>query len=698
MPALGAQLGLTADELASGIRAIAIEEMGKAARLLVTSSGLDPRQLAFVAYGGSGPLFAAEIARITRVPTVLAPLAASVLSAFGAASAEVRRERFVSVGTLFDELDAGAISSVMKELAAAVDEDVARDGVGEADRLVRFEADVRFYRQAFELIVEFDGATFDRNLVEESFLAQYRARYGEGAIRLGTPVELAAIRAVGVGRLPRAAIPTDSDTVPSGTPAELASLRPMVVQAGDARRRGRVRGWRPATWALHRGPCHHRAGRYHDRRPTEVVGRGRCPPHDPNGAPLMSLLADRSVDLSPLDVEILRHRIEALTQEASRTIQRTAISPVVVENGDYCTAILDADGGLVVGGGKIVMQFNGATYAVRTVMAVHEDISPGDIFLSNDPHHGGSLHPQDVFVIRPVHVDGVLVGWVANSAHMMDLGGMVPGSFSPDATECYQESVRVPPVRLARAGVEQRDVWAILLNNIRLSHLVEMDLRALMAGANVGHDRLVALIEETGIERYRAAVTDLNQRTRAAIEQRISELPEGVYRTTQWAEWKDERYRIPCTLTIEGSTLHFDFTGAAPADGPLPELQGARRQEHAQHVHGQLPTGRPADEPGLPGRVHGHLPGGLDLELHPSGTDRGRPHHRLPRRGRGGPPGAARGGQRLADLVREPVPQRRHAQLGPEPGVLGRGRPRRRLRRLADAGQRDDGLARRVRS
>ena len=72
-----------------------------------------------------------------------------------------------------------------------------------------------------------------------------------------------------------------------------------------------------------------------------------------------------------------------------------------------------------------------------------------------------------------------------------------------------------------------------------------MDLRALVAGANVGHDRLAELVEETGVERFQAAIADLNQRTRAAIGQRISELADGTYRTTQWAEWQDERSRSP---------------------------------------------------------------------------------------------------------------------------------------------------------
>ncbi|MEV0544512.1 hydantoinase/oxoprolinase family protein [Nocardia salmonicida] len=210
---VGEQLGLSGEEVALGIHAISVEQMGKAARLLATSSGLDPSTLAFLGYGGSGPLFAGDLARIAGVPTVLVPLAASVLSAFGAASAEVRRERLTSVNQMLDEVESESIKAKMKALAVEVDGDVARNGVTDEDRQVVFEADVRFFRQSFELTVSIDSDGFDAATLRQNFVDQYSQRYGKSAITLGTPVEIAAIRAIGIGKLPRAAIQQDSDFV-----------------------------------------------------------------------------------------------------------------------------------------------------------------------------------------------------------------------------------------------------------------------------------------------------------------------------------------------------------------------------------------------------------------------------------------------------------------------------------------------------
>ena len=132
-----------------------------------------------------------------------------------------------------------------------------------------------------------------------------------------------------------------------------------------------------------------------------------------------------------ITVEVLRSRLEAIGHEAGIAIERTAISPVVSETKDYSVTILDPDGSLIVGTGYITNHFGASVHAVRSTLERHGvTIRPGDVFLANDPHNGGGLHPQDVVVQRPAFVGDRLVGWVAVSAHMMDVGGMAPGSFA----------------------------------------------------------------------------------------------------------------------------------------------------------------------------------------------------------------------------------------------------------------------------
>jgi len=271
------------------------------------------------------------------------------------------------------------------------------------------------------------------------------------------------------------------------------------------------------------------------------------------------------VQTDPIGLEVLRNRLESIGDAAGAALERTAISPVVVESKDYSVTLLDAEGRLVVGTGQVQFHYGAAAHAVRHTLARHaQTLAPGDVFIANDPHCGGGLHPQDVVVQRPIFAGDDLVAWVVISAHMMDMGGMVPGSFAPSATECYQEAFRMPAVRLFRAGVEQEDVWELLRCNVRLAELVELDMRSLVAGAHVAATEVGELAGAMGPRRFADDLQAIRDLTEQAFRERLRRIEDGRYRATTWAEWDDESFVLPCTLTVDGGELTFDFTGASP--------------------------------------------------------------------------------------------------------------------------------------
>ena len=175
--------------------------------------------------------------------------------------------------------------------------------------------------------------------------------------------------------------------------------------------------------------------------------------------------------LDAVTLEVLRSRLQAIAEEGAITIERTAISPVIAESRDYSCTLLEANGDLIVAGGAITHHFGVCGHAVRATLAKFGDtIVPGDMFFANDPHNGGGLHAQDVLVQLPVYAGDELIAWVVNSGHMLDMGGLTFGSWSPKAVDCYQEALRLPPVRLFRAGAECGDVWDII-RNLSLIHI-----------------------------------------------------------------------------------------------------------------------------------------------------------------------------------------------------------------------------------
>jgi N-methylhydantoinase B len=269
--------------------------------------------------------------------------------------------------------------------------------------------------------------------------------------------------------------------------------------------------------------------------------------------------------LDPITLEVIRHRLQHLTQEMSAAIVKTAVSPVVSEARDFSCIVYDADGHIVGNASTVPFHFGVCAAAIAVVRErFGRSIAPGDVFIANDPHDGGGLHLQDVVVMRPIHRGRTRIGWASTSGHMVDMGGLVPGSFAPNARECYQEGVRIPPVRLAVAGVPAPDVWSLILTNVRQRETVEMDLKSLVAGTHVAEQKMLALEAEYGPAALRRAFREIRRRSARVLAARIAALPEGEYVQQGWSEFDEEAFLVRCTLRVRDGRLEFDYTGSAP--------------------------------------------------------------------------------------------------------------------------------------
>lgn len=266
---------------------------------------------------------------------------------------------------------------------------------------------------------------------------------------------------------------------------------------------------------------------------------------------------------SQVTLELLRAQLQSIADDAVQTVIRTAISPIVNEAKDCGSVILDAGGRLITGGGMGTIHWIGARRAIQATMDRYgEDIADGDIFLANDPYNGGGMHPSDVVIQKPIFHDNMCIAWTAFSAHMIDMGGMSIGSWAPNATECYQEAFRIPPVRLIRAGKDAREIWDMLRTNIRYFDLVEMDMRCLIAGANVADAGVRELVAGTGLAAVQEGMDRLIELSERELRRAILAIADGEYRSVGWAEWGERFVRVPCTLHVRGDMLHFDFAGA----------------------------------------------------------------------------------------------------------------------------------------
>ncbi len=266
------------------------------------------------------------------------------------------------------------------------------------------------------------------------------------------------------------------------------------------------------------------------------------------------------MDKTALDgaaLAVLIGRLEGIADEMGAVLRRAAFSPNIKERADCSAALFNAEGEQLVQAEHIPVHLGAMPASVRAVMDAFprgQGLVQGEQVVVNDPFAGGT-HLNDVTFVAPAYVDGTLVGWAANRAHHADLGGAAPGSMPADATEIFQEGLRIPPVVYSPA------VRALILANSRTPDERGGDLAA-QIGANVlGVSRLAELIARAepvdevlayGERRMRAAVAEIDDGTWTF---------EDVLDSTGEADDQQHTARVVVTVTVQGDHITFDFTG-----------------------------------------------------------------------------------------------------------------------------------------
>ncbi|MEL7049947.1 MAG: hydantoinase B/oxoprolinase family protein, partial [Pseudomonadota bacterium] len=193
-------------------------------------------------------------------------------------------------------------------------------------------------------------------------------------------------------------------------------------------------------------------------------------------------------------------------------------------------------------------------------------IRDGDVFVTNDPNHGGVTHLNDVVIAKPVFFDGQCVAFTASIAHWGDIGGKVPGSMASDATEIFAEGLRLPPVRIFNAGQKNQAVFDIIETNSRLPDFVYGDLWAQIAASNNAERQILALFEKFGCIAVETAIAEAFASGRARSLSGLATLPQGTF---EIEELQDDGNIWHAQITVTTDTFQIDLTGN-PADHGVP--------------------------------------------------------------------------------------------------------------------------------
>ena len=285
----------------------------------------------------------------------------------------------------------------------------------------------------------------------------------------------------------------------------------------------------------------------------------------------------RMTMIDPVTLAVLKGRLEQIADEMDATLFRSAFNPIIAEAHDASHGLYDAITGetLIQGKSGLPIFVGVMSFAVKSVIdkaAQDGGLSEGDVFIFNDPYEGGT-HLSDFKLVQPYFHQGKVFCYLASVGHWHDVGGNVPGNYNPVATECFQEGMYIPPVKLYDKGELRQDIIDILQSNSRQPISLYGDLNGQVNALGLGQRRLSSLLSEYGGSTITEALLELKNRATLLMKTNIEELPDGTYSSDDWLDndgISDTPLKIAIDITVAGDRMTIDFSRSARAcDGPV---------------------------------------------------------------------------------------------------------------------------------
>ena len=281
--------------------------------------------------------------------------------------------------------------------------------------------------------------------------------------------------------------------------------------------------------------------------------------------------------MDPVTLAILKGRLEQIADEMDATLFRSAFNPIIAEAHDASHGIYDAITGetLVQGKSGLPIFVGVMAFAVKAVIdkvARDGGLEDGDVYIFNDPYDGGT-HLSDFRLVKPIYRNEEVFCYLASVGHWHDVGGNVPGNYNPEATECFQEGMLIPPVKLFSAGVLNSDIVDILSSNSRLPNSLYGDMNGQINALDLGKQRLNDLLDHYGEDNIKKALSLLKMRADRMMRDHLSALPNGTISVEDFLDndgVNDVALRLAVDMTIEDERLIIDFSRSSPAcAGPV---------------------------------------------------------------------------------------------------------------------------------
>ncbi|GAA4422138.1 hydantoinase B/oxoprolinase family protein [Acidovorax lacteus] len=569
--ALAAQTGRSAEDVAQGFIQIAVQQMANAIKKISVARGYDVTRYTLQCFGGAGGQHACLVADALGMTRVFVHPLAGVLSAYGMGLADqtVIREQAVEArlaAALLPDLDAR-----LTALAEAARTELVRQQVGQGTVQVHRRVHVRYEGSDAALVVPY--GTLEQ--IVQGFEAAYRQRFAFLMQGKALVVEAVSVEAVLPGDAPAEA----THTLHPPREAPRRSTVRMYTAGVDGRA-----AWHDAALVvredLRPGDVVPGPAIIAEQNATTVVEPGWQATLTALDHLVLDRMAARAVQhavgttVDPVLLEVFNNLFMNIAEQMGLQLQNTAYSVNIKERLDFSCALFDAEGNLIANAPHMPVHLGSMGESIKTVIQANAgQMQPGDVYVLNDPYHGGT-HLPDITVITPVYVgaagegDGQPTFYVGSRGHHADVGGTTPGSMPPFSTHIEEEGVQLNNVKLVERGVlREAEILALLQGGRYPSRNPQQnlaDLKAQIAANEKGAQELRRMVEEFGLDVVQAYMRHVQDNAEESVRRVITRLKDGAFTLPL-----DNGAQIQVAVTVDAAarSATIDFTGTSAQQG-----------------------------------------------------------------------------------------------------------------------------------
>ncbi|MEI6733625.1 MAG: hydantoinase B/oxoprolinase family protein, partial [Comamonadaceae bacterium] len=567
--AVAAQTGRAAEDVAEGFISIAVQQMANAIKKISVARGYDVTRYTLQCFGGAGGQHACLVADALGMTRVFVHPLAGVLSAYGMGLADqnVIREQSVEL-----KLGAPALSHIgaqLDRLAAQAREELVRQQVSQGSVVVHRRVHVRYEGSDAALVVPcaaFAGNSQESVLasIQRGFEAAYRQRFSFLMQGKALVVEAVSVEAVVAGDAPtepRQALHAVRDLHACGAVRETVAMysggkwvNAALVLREDLRPGDMVMG--PAIIAEKNATTVIEPGWQASVTELDHLSLLRHLPRS------VKFAAGTSVD--PVLLEVFNNLFMNIAEQMGLQLQNTAYSVNIKERLDFSCALFDAAGNLIANAPHMPVHLGSMGESIKTVIRENAGtMQPGDVFVLNDPYHGGT-HLPDITVITPVYLNDKPTFYVGSRGHHADIGGTTPGSMPPFSTRIEEEGVQIINFKLVDRGVlQEAQIIALLQSGEYPSRNPQQnlaDLKAQIAANEKGVQELRKMVEHFGLDMVQAYMRHVQDNAEEAVRRVITRLKDGSFTLLL-----DNGAQIQVAIRVNATerSAVIDFTGTS---------------------------------------------------------------------------------------------------------------------------------------